>query len=88
MERSTLSEYPLQIMSSGMDLYLPCWTLPAFRRTAPRAPLQEEDMVPVRQMLAQQMVSGITTNDLKSLKQYLDHRHQLHRQCHRRGVCL
>ena len=40
MERSTLSEYPLQIMSSGMTL-LPC-SLPAFRRTAPRAPLRKK----------------------------------------------
>ena len=69
MERSTLSEYPLQIMSSGMDFTsMLSSRVPSdsFQSTT-----QEEDMVPVRQLLSQ-MVSGITTNDLKSLKQYLE----------------
>ena len=69
MERSTLSEYPLQIMSSGMD-----FTSMLSSRVpsdSSQSTTQEEDMVPVRQLLSQ-MVSGITTNDLKSLKQYLE----------------
>ena len=69
MERSTRSEYPLQIMSSGMD-----FTSMLSSRVpsdSSQSTTQEEDMVPVRQLLSQ-MVSGITTNDLKSLKQYLE----------------
>ena len=69
MERSTLSEYPLQIMSSGMD-----FTSMLSSRVpsdSSQSTTQEEGMVPVRQLLSQ-MVSGITTNDLKSLKQYLE----------------
>ena len=69
MERSTLSEYPLQIMSSGMD-----FTSMLSSRVpsdSSQSTTQKEDMVPVRQLLSQ-MVSGITTNDLKSLKQYLE----------------
>ena len=69
MERSTLSEYPLQIMSSGMDFTsMLSSRVPSDNS---QSTTQEEDMVPVRQLLSQ-MVSGITTNDLKSLKQYLE----------------
>ena len=69
MERSTLSEYPLQIMSSGMDFTSMLSSgAPA---SSSQDTTQEEGMVPVRQLISQ-MVSGITTNDLKSLKQYLE----------------
>ena len=67
-ERSTLSEYPLQILSSGMDLTSMLTSgspASAFGTTA------EEGMVPVRQLITQ-MVAGITSNDLKSLKTYLE----------------
>jgi len=69
MERSTLSEYPLQIMSSGMDFT--SMLSSGAPSSSSQDTTQEEDMVPVRQLLSQ-MVSGITTNDLKSLKQYLE----------------
>ena len=69
MERSTLSEYPLQIMSSGMDFTSMLSSRVPSDSSQSTTP--EEDMVPVRQLLSQ-MVSGITTNDLKSLKQYLE----------------
>ena len=69
MERSTLSEYPLQILSSGMDLT----SLLSSGQTAAtgtgEAP--QEGMVPVRQLVTQ-MVSGITSNDLGALKTYLE----------------
>ena len=68
MERDTLSEYPVQILRSGMDLTsLLSADLPG--QTA--APDLSEGMVPVRQLVTQ-MVSGITSNDLKSLKAYLE----------------
>ena len=68
MERDTLSEYPVQILRSGMDLTsLLSADLPG--QTA--APDLGEGMVPVRQLVTQ-MVSGITSNDLKSLKAYLE----------------
>ena len=69
MERSTLSEYPLQILSSGMDLT----SLLSSGQTAATdtgEPAQE-GMVPVRQLVTQ-MVSGITSNDLGALKTYLE----------------
>lgn len=68
MERSTLSEYPLQIMSSGMDFT----SMIASRVPAGDSEeVTQEGMVPVRQLVTQ-MVSGITSNDLESLKAYLD----------------
>ena len=69
MERETLSEYPLQILSSGMDLSSLLSAGPA-EKSAASADLGE-GMVPVRHLITQ-MVSGITSNDLKSLKAYLD----------------
>ena len=77
MERSTLSEYPLQILSSGMDL------TSMLSSNASSSPLKnaasssaadstaDEGMVPVRQLITQ-MVSGLTSNDLKSFKAWLD----------------
>ena len=70
MERSTLSEYPLQIMSSGMDL-TSMLTANAPASSKADSSSTEEDMVPVRQLITQ-MVSGITSNDLTSLKSYLE----------------
>ena len=67
-ERSTLSEYPLQILSSGMDLtsMLTSGSLASASGTT-----AGEGMVPVRQLITQ-MVAGITSNDLESLKTYLE----------------
>ena len=67
MERSTLSEYPLQILSSGMDFTSMLSSGPSSAKPETTA----EGMVPVRQLISQ-MVSGITSNDLKSLKQFLE----------------
>ena len=67
-ERSTLSEYPLQILSSGMDLTS---MLTSGSPAAASGTTAEEGMVPVRQLITQ-MVAGITSNDLKSLKTYLE----------------
>ena len=67
-ERSTLSEYPLQILSSGMDLTS---MLTSGSPTSASGTTTEEGMVPVRQLITQ-MVAGITSNDLKSLKTYLE----------------
>ena len=65
MERSTLSEYPLQILSSGMDIT----SLMPSDSEATADP--QEGMVPVRQLITQ-MVSGIATNDMQALKQFLE----------------
>ena len=67
-ERSTLSEYPLQILSSGMDLTS---MLTSGSPAAASGPPAEEGMVPVRQLITQ-LVAGIPSNDLKSLKTYLE----------------
>ena len=67
-ERSTLSEYPLQILSSGMDLTS---MLTSGSPASASGMTAEEGMVPVRQLITQ-MVAGITSNDLKSLKTYLE----------------
>ena len=67
-ERSTLSEYPLQILSSGIDLTS---MLTSGSPTSASGTTAEEGMVPVRQLITQ-MVAGITSNDLKSLKTYLE----------------
>ena len=67
-ERSTLSEYPLQILSSGLDLTS---MLTSGSPASGSGTTAEEGMVPVRQLITQ-MVAGITSNDLKSLKTYLE----------------
>ena len=69
-EKSTLSEYPLQILSSGMDL-TSLLTSGASSASSSTAAEGDSDMVPVRQLITQ-MVAGITSNDLKSLKSYLE----------------
>ena len=67
-ERSTLSEYPLQILSSGMDLTS---MLTSGSPASASGTTAGEGMVPVRQLITQ-MVAGITSNDLESLKPYLE----------------
>ena len=67
-ERSTLSEYPLQILSSGMDLTS---MLTSGSPASASGTTAGEGIVPVRQLITQ-MVAGITSNDLKSLKTYLE----------------
>ncbi len=72
MERSTLSEYPLQIMSSGMDLTsLLSGGSTSGSTTASSSAGSDDEAIPVRQLITQ-MVSGITSNDLKSFKAYLE----------------
>ena len=69
MERSTLSEYPIQISSSGMD-FTALMNSDAFNSssTASSAP---EGMVTVQKLLSQ-MTVGVSANNLASLKTYLD----------------
>ena len=69
MERSTLSEYPLQILSSGMDLS--SLLSSSISGSDSSSSSTQEGMVPVRQLITQ-MVSGISSNDLTSLKEYLE----------------
>ena len=81
MERSTLSEYPLQILSSGVDITSFLSSGSSDGTTATGLPTDEdgkkdtsggmEGMVSVRQLITK-MVSGLTSNDLTSLKKYLD----------------
>ncbi len=77
MERSTLSEYPLQIMSSGMDLtsLLSGGSSSTGGSVSDSASGSDsssgEEMIPVRQLIIQ-MVSGVTSNDLRSFKSHLE----------------
>ena len=81
MERSTLSEYPLQILSSGVDITSFLSSGSSDGTTATGLPTDEdgkkdtsggvEGMVSVRQLITK-MVSGLTSNDLTSLKKYLE----------------
>ena len=80
MERSTLSEYPLQILSSGMDLTSllsgssgssGSSGTSASGSTVRADSTEAGEMIPVRQLVTQ-MVSGITSNDLRSFKTYLE----------------
>ena len=70
MEKSTLSEYPLQISGSGMDL-TSLMDPDTYTSSAASTTPAPEGMVTVQQLLAQLGV-GTTTNDLRSLKEYLD----------------
>lgn len=69
MERSTLSEYPLQISSSGMDLTA-LMNSDAFAASTSTSQAPE-GMVTVKKLLSRLNV-GVSNNDLKSLKAYLD----------------
>ena len=64
IEKDTLSEYPLQIQSSGFDLS-------AVLDAGGNGDDKEEGEVEVYQMLTN-MFSRVGSNDLASLKQYLD----------------
>ena len=64
IEKDTLSEYPLQIQSSGFDLS-------AMLDAGGNGDDKEEGEVEVYQMLTN-MFSRVGSNDLASLKQYLD----------------
>ena len=75
MERSTLSEYPLQILSSGMDITSLLSSSNAFTTLTgtqyTSLTVAEEGKIPVKQLVTK-MVSGISSNDLTSLKKYLE----------------
>ena len=82
MERSTLSEYPLQILSSGVDITsflssgetgggTTATGLPTDADGKKDTSGGTEGMVSVRQLITK-MVSGLTSNDLTSLKKYLE----------------
>ena len=70
MEKSTLAAYPLQISSTGVDLtsMMDPDTYTSVASSADPAP---DGMVTVSQLLAQLNI-GATSNDLRSLKEYLD----------------
>ena len=70
MEKSTLAAYPLQISSTGVDLtsMMDPDTYTSVSSSAEPAP---DGMVTVSQLLAQLNI-GATSNDLRSLKEYLD----------------
>ena len=70
MEKSTLAAYPLQISSTGVDLtsMMDPDTYTSVASSADPAP---DGMVTVSQLLAQLNI-GATSNDLRSLKEYLE----------------
>lgn len=79
MERSTLSEYPLQISTTGVDLAAlldpESYTSAVADNTnvgATSASSTPEGMVTVRELLSQLTEDNSSVNDLASLKKYLD----------------
>ena len=79
MERSTLSEYPLQISTTGVDLAAlldpGSYTSAVANNTnvgATSASSPPEGMVTVRELLSQLTEDNSSVNDLASLKKYLD----------------
>lgn len=79
MERSTLSEYPLQISTTGVDLAAlldpGSYTSAVANNTnvgATSASSTPEGMVTVRELLIQLTEDNSSVNDLASLKKYLD----------------
>ena len=79
MERSTLSEYPLQISTTGVDLAAlldpGSYTSTVANNTnvgATSASSTPEGMVTVRELLSQLTEDNSSVNDLASLKKYLD----------------
>lgn len=79
MERSTLSEYPLQISATGVDLAAlldpGSYTNAVANNTnvgATSASSTPEGMVTVRELLSQLTEDNSSVNDLASLKKYLD----------------
>ena len=69
MEKSTLAAYPLQISSTGVDLA--SMMDPDTYTSASSGSSSPEGMVTVRQLLSQLNI-GAASNDLRSLKKYLD----------------
>ena len=79
MERSTLSEYPLQISTTGVDLAAlldpGSYTSAVANNTnvgATSASSTPEGMITVRELLSQLTEDNSSVNDLASLKKYLD----------------
>ena len=79
LERSTLSEYPLQISTTGVDLAAlldpGSYTSAVANNTnvgATSASSTPEGMVTVRELLSQLTEDNSSVNDLASLKKYLD----------------
>ena len=79
MERSTLSEYPLQISTTGVDLAAlldpESYTSAVANNTnvgTTSASSTPEGMVTVRELLSQLTEDNSSVNDLASLKKYLD----------------
>ena len=79
MERSTLSEYPLQLSTTGVDLAAlldpESYTSAVANNTnvgATSASSTPEGMVTVRELLSQLTEDNSSVNDLASLKKYLD----------------
>ena len=79
MERSTLSEYPLQISTTGVDLAAlldpKSYTSAVSNNTnvgTTSASSTPEGMVTVRELLSQLTEDNSSVNDLASLKKYLD----------------
>ena len=79
MERSTLSEYPLQISTTGVDLAAlldpGSYTNAVANNTnvgATSASSTPKGMVTVRELLSQLTEDNSSVNDLASLKKYLD----------------
>ena len=79
MERSTLSEYPLQISTTGVDLAAlldpGSYTSAVANNTnvgATSASSTPEGLVTVRELLSQLTEDNSSVNDLASLKKYLD----------------
>ena len=79
MERSTLSEYPLQISTTGVDLAAlldpESYTSAVSNNTnvgTTSASSTPEGMVTVRELLSQLTEDNSSVNDLASLKKYLD----------------
>ncbi|MGN0706628.1 MAG: ATP-binding cassette domain-containing protein [Faecalibacterium sp.] len=73
VEQNTLAEYPLQILSGGIDistLFSASPITPSEKNEAGEVP-DDPDLVTVRQLVAR-LVSGLTSNDLTSLKSWLE----------------
>ena len=75
MERSTLSEYPLQISTNGLDLASlmdPDSYTSAMNASTSSVASAPEGMVTVRDLLKQLTEDGTNENDLRSLRAYLE----------------
>ena len=75
MERSTLSEYPLQVSTNGLDLASlmdPDSYTSAMNASTSSEASAPEGMVTVRDLLKQLTEDGTNENDLRSLRAYLE----------------